>query len=403
MELLPLVCLCLLSCSGDAVRVVVEEGSDAVLPCLLSTKEDISYQVFDWKKDGQKEVFKYDAGIHYNNGRQGQDEQFKGRVSHFQDQLQNGNASIKITRTKMADSGTYSCDFPRPQPRQTSIIELVVARVRVVVEEDSDAVLPCLISTKEDISGKLFDWKKDGQKQKVFLYDGGVHSQDDQFKGRVSFFKDQLQNGNASIKINKTKMADSGNYSCDFPRHQPGQTFIIELVVGAAPEPCIRTLAESNLWSLLQCEAHGDPLPTIKWEDSENKTLPAEEPKISDRGGRFYITVNINVTKTDNYSCVATQEKFSHQVAVVTSVHIGVPPPEPGSSAGLFIGGVVCGLFVAAVAAVAAVVYHFKDRIKRICAFCSTPDTANGPPAADSSLPMIENNSGTIVFSNDAE
>ena len=89
---------------------------------------------------------------------------------------------------------------------------------------------------------------------------------------------------------------------------------------GAAPEPCIRTLAESNLWSLLECEAHGDPLSTIKWEDSDNNT--AEEPQISDRGGRSYITVNVTVTKTGNYRCVATQKTLSHQIAAVTSVQI---------------------------------------------------------------------------------
>ncbi|XP_030274897.1 butyrophilin subfamily 1 member A1-like [Sparus aurata] len=232
MELLPLVCLCLLSCSGDAVRVLVEQDSDAVLPCLISPKRNLSGKAFDWKKDEsrkeKKEVFLYDAGLHYNNGRTGQDEQFKGRVSFFEDELQNGNASIKIQNTKMADSGNYSCDFPRLQS-QTSIIELVV-----------DQVL----------------------------------------------------------------------------RDRTGE------VSGAAPEPYISTLEDRNLWSLLQCEAHGDPLPTLKWEDSDNNTLPAAKTKISEREGRFYITVKITVTKTDNYRCVATQETLSHQVVAVTSVHV---------------------------------------------------------------------------------
>uniref|UniRef100_A0A671U3K4 Ig-like domain-containing protein n=1 Tax=Sparus aurata TaxID=8175 RepID=A0A671U3K4_SPAAU len=114
----------------STVKVLVKEGSDAVLPCLISTKEDITGQVFDWKKDEsrkeKKEVFIYDAGNHYNNGHTGQDDQFKGRVSFFEDQLQRGNASIKITRTKMADSGNYSCDFPGFELGQPSIIELVV-------------------------------------------------------------------------------------------------------------------------------------------------------------------------------------------------------------------------------------------------------------------------------------
>ncbi|KAM8757409.1 immunoglobulin superfamily member 11-like [Acanthopagrus schlegelii] len=240
MELLPLVCLCLLSCSGDAVRVVVEQDSDAVLPCLIRTKENITGELLVWKKDDQKEVFTHDTSDKFPN--RDQDDQFKGRVSVFQDQLQNGNASIKITRTKMADSGNYSCIFPHHQS-QPSIIELVVDRV---------------------------------------------------LKDRTG-----------------------------------------ENIPGAAPEPCIRTLAESNLWSLLECEAHGDPLPTLEWEDSDNNT--AEEPQISDRGGRSYITVNVTVTKTGNYRCVATQETLSHQIAAVTSVQI------QGSNTGAIVGGIVCG------------------------------------------------------------
>ena len=103
---------------------MVKEGSDVVLRCSIDI--NVESKLFDWKKDGQKEVFMYDAGVHYNNGRTGQDEQFRGRVSHFKDELKHGNASIKIRNTKVADSGDYSCDFPRLQPRKRFNIKLVV-------------------------------------------------------------------------------------------------------------------------------------------------------------------------------------------------------------------------------------------------------------------------------------
>uniref|UniRef100_A0A8P4KIJ9 Ig-like domain-containing protein n=1 Tax=Dicentrarchus labrax TaxID=13489 RepID=A0A8P4KIJ9_DICLA len=112
--------------SGPAVvTVVVEEGSDVILPCSLSSKENIVDKLFEWRKDGQKNVFYYDAGDHYNKGFTGQDQQFKGRVSYFSDQLKNGNASIKIRDTKISDSGTYTCDIPNLQPRQTFYIQVV--------------------------------------------------------------------------------------------------------------------------------------------------------------------------------------------------------------------------------------------------------------------------------------
>lgn len=89
--------------------MTVKEGSDVILPCSLRTKENIESQLVNWRKDDQKNVFRYDAGLHYDNG---QDEQFKGRVSYFQEELKNGNASITIEDIKMRDSGRYSCEFP---------------------------------------------------------------------------------------------------------------------------------------------------------------------------------------------------------------------------------------------------------------------------------------------------
>ncbi|XP_034724916.1 butyrophilin subfamily 2 member A2-like isoform X3 [Etheostoma cragini] len=131
------------------VKVVVREDSDVVLSCSLSTKESIVTGVFDWKKDeGLKEVFLYDAGIHYNNGRPGQSEEFKGRVSHFPDELKHGNASIIIRNTTISDSGNYSCVFPRLQTPQRFYINLVVAaapkpRVTTINATSAWALLQC--------------------------------------------------------------------------------------------------------------------------------------------------------------------------------------------------------------------------------------------------------------------
>ncbi|XP_045932023.1 immunoglobulin superfamily member 11-like isoform X2 [Micropterus dolomieu] len=146
MELLPLVCLCLLSLSGPALAdehgvIKVKKGSDVILPCSFSSKEDIMSKLFDWRKDGEKEIFFYDGRVHSNIGRSGQDEQFKGRVSHFQDELKYGNASIIIRNTKLTDSGHYTCDFPDLQQRQRFHIELVVGRVLKDSSEIRTAVI----------------------------------------------------------------------------------------------------------------------------------------------------------------------------------------------------------------------------------------------------------------------
>uniref|UniRef100_A0A8C9ZR71 Ig-like domain-containing protein n=1 Tax=Sander lucioperca TaxID=283035 RepID=A0A8C9ZR71_SANLU len=342
--LLDLLCLCLLCLTGKTLCdkigpavITVEGGTDVMLPCSLSTKEDIEFKLFDWRKvaqkdDGLKEVFLYDGGSHYNNGLYGQSEEFKGRVSHLQDELKHGNASIIIRNTKLSDSGVYTCYFPRLQPPQKFYIKLVVQPKVITMKEDSDVMLPCSLSTEENIESKFFDWKKVAQKddglKEVFLYDSGIHynngldGQSEEFKGRVSHFQDELKHGNASIIIRNTKISDIGEYTCAFPRLQPPQTFYIELVVGSAPKPSITSLKETKDWRLLQCEVHGDPKPEVEWQDSDGNILNAEKPQVTIKRGLFSITLNTTVTKSDRYRCVATQEKISHQVSAETDVYI---------------------------------------------------------------------------------
>ncbi|XP_038552838.1 immunoglobulin superfamily member 11-like isoform X1 [Micropterus salmoides] len=215
---------------GEPVTIKVNKMSDVILPCSLGTNEDIESKLFVWKKGGKKRVFYYDEHDGFGLGR------FKGRVSHFPDGLKYGNASIIIRNTKLSDSGNYICDFPRLQPRQKFHIQLVVEPLIFTVKKGRDVVLPCSLSSKENIEFKRFDWKKDGQK-KVFLYDVGTHynngraGQAWQFKGRVSHFPDELKYGNASITIRNTKVIDSGNYTCDFPDLQSSQIINIQLVV----------------------------------------------------------------------------------------------------------------------------------------------------------------------------
>ncbi|KAK2915622.1 butyrophilin-like protein 1 [Channa argus] len=198
----------------------------------------------------------------------------------------------------------------------------------LIVREGDDAILPCSLSTKENIVKKLFDWKKDGQKE-VFMYDSGDHynngraGQDDQFKGRVLHFPEQLDFGNASITIRNTKVIDSGNYTCDFPRLQPRQTCHIKLVVGAAPEPSVTSLKVTKDWGLLQCLVRGaSPKPKLQWLDSSGNIVPPKELNVTERGGSYDLILQTAVNKTDNYRCVATQKEINHQTDAAIHVYI---------------------------------------------------------------------------------
>ncbi|CAL8322550.1 unnamed protein product [Boreogadus saida] len=75
-------------------------------------------EVFDWKKE-QQEVFFYEKAKDYNNqGREGQDPQFVGRVRLLPGGLQAGKASMILSSVTQADSGVHKCILLLPT-RQT--------------------------------------------------------------------------------------------------------------------------------------------------------------------------------------------------------------------------------------------------------------------------------------------
>lgn len=98
----------------------------------------------------------------------------------------------------------------------------------MTVREGDDAILPCSLGTNENIQNVRFDWTKEGTEKDVFIHDTGTDCSP-ALRGRVSYFPDDLKNGNASIRINKVQLKDGGIYTCNFPSR--GKTFRIELVV----------------------------------------------------------------------------------------------------------------------------------------------------------------------------
>ncbi|XP_059185102.1 butyrophilin-like protein 2 isoform X2 [Centropristis striata] len=202
--------------------------------------------------------------------------------------------------------------------------------VKVVGKEDDDVILPCSLSTKNNIEKMTFDWKKLEPRTEVFVYKAGKiygegeEGQSDQFIGRVFHFPEELKHGNASIIIKKAEIRDSGKYTCVFPDAQPEMS--IELIVGSSPKPDVSTIDETDDWALLQCVVRGAfPKPEVEWRDRSGNKLPSDEtaPLID---GKFYVTLNTTVYETGYYRCVSTQMTINHQIYSQTFMHIGVQP-----------------------------------------------------------------------------
>ncbi|CAL8339039.1 unnamed protein product [Arctogadus glacialis] len=119
---------------ADITEVFTREGDDAILPCALDSPVDLTDEAFDLKK-GKQEVFFYIQGKDYNEGREGQDPQFVGRVRLLQGGLQAGNASVVLSSVTQADSGVYNfVILTRPTHSHRYIQLTVVVEPRLSVE-----------------------------------------------------------------------------------------------------------------------------------------------------------------------------------------------------------------------------------------------------------------------------
>ena len=96
------------------------------------------------------------------------------------------------------------------------------------------------------------------------------------------------------------------------------------MFTGAAPEPVVKILGETKDGVQLQCAVRGaSPKPVVQWQNRAGDIVPAEEPQVSERGGRYDIILQTTVTKTDHYRCVSTQEEIHHEI--YTETYIIVP------------------------------------------------------------------------------
>ncbi|KAG7235650.1 hypothetical protein INR49_002412, partial [Caranx melampygus] len=296
---------------GPAVtHLVVKEGNDAVLPCSLNTTS-IKQELFDWKKDGQREVFMYDRGSIYDEKRSGQDEHFKGRVFHFPERLESGNASIVIRDTKVADSGSYTCDFPFHQPIRRSHIVLVVGA----------APKPSFTILGETQNGVQLQCEVHGASPKP------VVQWQDRAGNIIPAKESQVsERGGSYDIILQTTVSKTDYYRCVATQEEINHQIYTETYVpvhGAAPEPVIIILSETQDGVLLQCVIRGaSPTPVVQWQDSDGNIIPAKEPQVSERGGSYDIILQTTVTKTDNYRCVATQEEIKHQIFTETYIPV---------------------------------------------------------------------------------
>lgn len=94
---------------GPAEPVRASVGQDVVLPCSVEPPVDTSTLTVEWS------INKTTLHV-YRNQRDDvnlQHKDFKDRTSLFNEELVNGNVSLKLSSVQKTDGGTYTCHVPQ--------------------------------------------------------------------------------------------------------------------------------------------------------------------------------------------------------------------------------------------------------------------------------------------------
>ncbi|XP_030608876.1 butyrophilin-like protein 2 [Archocentrus centrarchus] len=108
---------------GPHQPIVALVDNDIILPCHVEPGKDVTAEILEWTRSDLTPRF-----VHV--WRSGQDlvntrnPSYRGRTSLFINELKNGNISLKLSRVKLSDEGTYQCEVPSMD--KNALVKLVV-------------------------------------------------------------------------------------------------------------------------------------------------------------------------------------------------------------------------------------------------------------------------------------
>ncbi|XP_039602402.1 butyrophilin subfamily 1 member A1-like [Polypterus senegalus] len=246
-----------------------------------------------------------------------------------------------------------------------NLFEVRVPDKPVVGVVKGSVVLPCQVIPVVNTKDLEITWLRG--KESIYNVKNEQVTIDDKFKGRVEIFKQEVNKGNMSLKIQDIVVSDWGVYTCnvlttDYFREG---SFTLN-VIGVGGEPSLSIESPPGPEIVVKCESQGwFPKPEVMWKNGINKELRthATSNVMNSSESLFDVNSVISVTKEDRgIICVIEHE----QKTLESHIQIGEEFFTLVPAGWKHLGGFLIFLLLLALFSVPLAVYFYKKQKAKI-------------------------------------
>ncbi|KAL2102887.1 hypothetical protein ACEWY4_002055 [Coilia grayii] len=190
----------------------------------------------------------------------------------------------------------------------------------VVVWAGDDVVLSCSVDppvSMEDLSVEWVTFTLGERSNKVHTFRQGKvqnHRQILAYQDRTALFHAELEKGNMSLRLSRTRVLDSRDYICIVTTKTLRHHTITKLTVRAVgSKPNISVDACDNATCRLVCEVSGwNPAPDVDWLDGQQRVVSAEKPVVHWEPDGYRVVRHLLVDELSNstYTCRVTDKDY---------------------------------------------------------------------------------------------
>ncbi|KAI5104750.1 butyrophilin-like protein 3 [Silurus meridionalis] len=206
-------------------------------------------------------------------------------------------------------------------------LQVVGPAAPLVAVAGEDLVLPCFIKSNTSVVDMRVEWfRLNVEDSLVHLYKDHKDRNGNQapsYRERTSLFKEELQKGNASLKLSALRVSDEGDYKCFIQDESQSDDITVNVIVEAqGSQPVIMMENYDNSGGIhLVCESRGwNPEPEILWLDGEGDTLPAEDTQIHRDTEGFSVKRSITVfdySDSNRFYCRLQQKHHMMETEII--------------------------------------------------------------------------------------